>query len=94
MNPYRINYKALKDDPVKTTPENCYERIATRQRDGEDKIPIEYLKTCNDYHDNMLDTTSADCVCENQLVLDGNCDIYKNKHILDEWIASIEHYIR
>jgi transcriptional regulator with AAA-type ATPase domain len=25
MNPYRINYKALKEDPVKTTPENVKE---------------------------------------------------------------------
>ena len=25
MNPYRINYKALKQEPVKTTPENVKE---------------------------------------------------------------------
>jgi transcriptional regulator with AAA-type ATPase domain len=25
MNPYRINYKALKEEPVKTTPENVKE---------------------------------------------------------------------
>lgn len=25
MNPYRINYKALKDEPVKTTPDNVKE---------------------------------------------------------------------
>ena len=25
MNPYRINYKALKEEPVKTTPQNVKE---------------------------------------------------------------------
>jgi hypothetical protein len=25
MNPYRINYKSLKEEPVKTTPENVKE---------------------------------------------------------------------
>jgi hypothetical protein len=25
MNPYRINYKALKEEPIKTTPENVKE---------------------------------------------------------------------
>ena len=27
MNPYRINLKSLKDEPVKTTPENVKESI-------------------------------------------------------------------
>jgi deoxyadenosine/deoxycytidine kinase len=79
---------------VKTDPENCYNRIATRQRDGEDKIPLEYLKTCSEYHDNMLDSSSADCVCNKQLLLDGNHNIYQNTDVLATWIRDIEQFIR
>ena len=78
---------------VKTDPEICYERIEKRNRDGEDNIPLEYLKSCNDYHDKMLDKENSDCVCHNQLILDGNYDIYKNKNILNQWILSIENFI-
>ena len=41
----------------------------------------------------MLDKSLSDCVCKNQLILDGNIDIYKNSNILDEWINSIENFI-
>ena len=64
------------------------------QRDkGEDNIPIDYLKSCSDYHDKMLDKNTPYCVCNEQLILNGNSDIYKNEHILDEWIKSIEKFI-
>lgn len=78
---------------VRTDPETCYERIATRQRDGESNIPIEYLQSCSKYHDNMLDKDSLDCVCNEQLILNGNYNIYKNEHILEDWIKSIEKFI-
>jgi len=78
---------------VKTNPEICHQRIATRHRDGEEHIPIDYLKSCNKYHDDMLDKTSSECVCEEQLILDGNNDIYENQNILKEWISSIEKFI-
>ena len=75
---------------VKANPETCYERVSKRHRGGEDKIPLAYLETCNKYPDNMLDKTQIDCVCKNQLVLDGNIDIYENTNVLDEWICLIE----
>jgi len=78
---------------VRTDPETCYERIATRQRDGESNIPIEYLQSCSKYHDNMLDKDSLDCVCNEQLILNGNHNIYKNEHILEDLIKSIEKFI-
>ena len=40
---------------VRAEPDVCHERITTRQREGEDNIPIDYLKSCSDYHDKMLD---------------------------------------
>ena len=35
---------------VRTNPEICHQRISTRNRDGEDNIPLEYLESCNIYH--------------------------------------------
>ena len=78
---------------VKTDAKICHERVATRHRDGEQNIPIDYLKSCGDYHDNMLDKSSSECVCREQLILDGNNDIYKNENILKQWIDSIGKFI-
>jgi hypothetical protein len=41
----------------------------------------------------MLDKSASNCVCNEQLILDGNIDIYENKTQLDEWIQEIEQYI-
>jgi deoxyadenosine/deoxycytidine kinase len=78
---------------VKACPETCHQRICIRHRDGEDNIPIDYLKSCSEYHDSMLNKDSIDCVCNDQLVLDGNNDIYKNENILEEWILTIQKFI-
>ena len=78
---------------VKSEPETCHRRISIRNREGEDNIPIDYLKSCSEYHENMLDKASSDCVCNIQLVLNGNDNIYENEHILKEWISSIEKFI-
>ena len=78
---------------VKAAPEKCYARIAKRSREGEENIPLEYLTACSLYHDNMLDKTIESCVCYEQLILDGNIDIYENKTQVDEWIQEIEQYI-
>jgi deoxyadenosine/deoxycytidine kinase len=78
---------------VKTDPQICHSRIATRHRDGEENIPIDYLNSCNQYHDNMLDKDSHECVCKDQLILDGNNNIYENEDILHEWINSIKNFM-
>jgi len=78
---------------VKTHPEKCHSRILKRSRDGESNIPLEYLDNCSKYHDNMLDTSSADCVCHDQLILDGNIDIYENVNQVDKWIQEIDKFI-
>ena len=78
---------------VKTYPEKCHLRILKRSRDGESNIPLEYLDNCSKYHDNMLDTSSADCVCHDQLILDGNIDIYENVNQVDKWIQEIDKFI-
>ena len=78
---------------VRADPETCHQRIATRHRDGEDNIPINYLKSCNEYHDNILDKKLSECVCKDQLILDGNHNIYENENILKDWISLIEKFI-
>jgi deoxyadenosine/deoxycytidine kinase len=93
FNTFADEYKVNKIVYVNADPEICYERVGKRHRDGEDKIPLEYLKNCHTYHNNMLDKSSSECVCDCQFELDGNIDIYENKHILNEWISSIEKFI-
>ena len=78
---------------VKTDPKNCYARIAKRSRDGEGNIPLDYLDKCSQYHNNMLDLSAKECVCGNQIILDGNIDIYENKAQLDDWVYDISAFI-
>jgi deoxyguanosine kinase len=79
---------------VKTSPDKCYQRIVKRSRTGEENIPLEYLTSCSIYHDNMLDKENQECVCLDQLILDGNVDIYENKNQVNEWINEIEKFTR
>ena len=41
----------------------------------------------------MLDTKSEDCICKDQLILNGNIDIYENKEQINEWIDQINMFI-
>jgi deoxyadenosine/deoxycytidine kinase len=78
---------------VQTAPEVCHARIGKRSREGEDNIPLDYLVACNQYHENMLDKSSSECVCQEQLVLNGNIDIYQETTVLESWIKTIEEFI-
>ena len=78
---------------VNTLPEICHQRIIKRSRTGESNIPLDYLKNCHKYHNNMLDTNSEDCICKEQLILNGNVDIYENKEQINEWIDQINMFI-
>jgi len=78
---------------VKTDADTCYGRIAKRSRDGEANIPLSYLENCSLYHDNMLDEFMNKRICTNQLILNGNVDIYQNKNQLEIWISNIDRFI-
>jgi len=78
---------------VNTDPEICHHRIEKRSRTGESNIPLDYLQKCHKYHNKMLDVNSLSCVCQDQLLLNGNIDIYENKEQLDEWIEQINTFI-
>ena len=79
---------------VKTSPDKCYQRIVKRSRTGEENIPLDYLASCSNYHDNMLDKQNLECVCLDQLILDGNVDIYENKNQVNEWINEIDKFTK
>jgi deoxyadenosine/deoxycytidine kinase len=77
---------------VKTDPEICHDRVAKRSRVGESNIPLDYLVSCHKYHNDMLDIEKQ-LVSKNQLVLNGNVDIFYSKDTLKDWIKSIKEFI-
>lgn len=79
---------------VNTSPKTCYDRIKRRSRVGENTIMLEYLTTCHKYHEDMLDKDSCECMCDDQLVLNGNIDIYDNSEELAKWIEQIRTFIQ
>ncbi len=77
---------------VKTDPDICHDRVAKRSRVGESNIPLDYLVSCHKYHNDMLDIEKQ-LVSKNQLVLNGNVDIFYSKDTLKDWIKSIKEFI-
>jgi len=94
FNTFSEEYPINKIIYVKTSPNNCHKRINKRSRDGENNIPLEYLESCHNYHENMLNINSLECVCKNQLILNGNHDIYENKEVVENWIDLITEFLQ
>jgi len=59
---------------IKTTPEICLQRTKIRNRKGEETIPLEYLDSCHQYHENWI-KNFENGIGGNLLILDGNGDI-------------------
>ena len=76
---------------VKTDPIKCYDRIATRSRNGESNIEQEYLNTCHTYHEQMIKTQEQNNIPV--LTLDGNRSIF-DKPVLDKWLDDIHNFIK
>ena len=93
FNTFSKDFKVNKVIYVNTEPHVCYERIEKRSRTGESNIPLDYLQNCHKYHTDMLDVNSDDCVCKDQLILNGNIDIYQNEGQLELWLDSINEFI-
>lgn len=72
---------------IKTDPEKALERINKRARPGE-TIPLEYLKECDKYHNNWLETIES----TNIITLDGNIDRNNNDSYY-EWFDIINTFI-
>jgi deoxyadenosine/deoxycytidine kinase len=81
---------------VKTDPDICHERIVKRSRTGEDSIPLDYLKSCDDYHKSMLHEILPMFKRgpEDVVVLDGNVDVYSRPEELDNWIQKINNLMQ
>jgi deoxyadenosine/deoxycytidine kinase len=79
---------------INTPPEICLERIHKRCRLGENGIPLEYLTSCHEYHDKMMQELLKDNICNHYLYINGSNDIYSNKDILNNWIEMIDNYIK
>ena len=60
---------------VKANPILCYKRVGLRDRDGEDKITLEYLEMCDKYHRDMMNEMSNIDI----FILDGNENIHEEK---------------
>ena len=90
---FSLEYPINKIIYVDTEPSICYKRIIKRNRTGENNISLEYLNECEKYHIGMLDKSINECVCKDQLVINGNIDISENESEMDEWIRNINKFI-
>ena len=72
---------------LNTKPETCEQRINTRNRNGEEGIPLEYLITLDKFHNSWLQKESHIPV----IYLDTNVNFYENE---DKKIQEIEKIIR
>ena len=80
---------------VETQPEICHQRIMNRSREGEEKIPLEYLISCSKYHeDMMLFFSNNNLLLDKPLILDGNVNIYQNTNKMEDWIVIVKLFIR
>ena len=76
---------------IRTDPTKCHERIHLRAREGEELIPLAYLEECHEYHEAFLDQDRG--LFKEQLVLDGNQDIYQNPTLATNWMQQIDGFI-
>lgn len=77
---------------IKTDPSICLQRINSRNRNGEEQIPLTYLNECHEYHEQMVThmfSTPNTCTNTNVVVVSGNDDIDANNtgtfKQFDEW---------
>ena len=79
---------------VSADPEICSERIIKRSRNGENNIPLVYLKSCHAYHENMINLfmNCSKKYCE-KLQIDGNIDIFENDDYLKKTINRVDNFI-
>jgi len=75
---------------LKTSPETCFYRVNKRHRDGESNIPLEYLQSCHEYHEDMIKNINND---NNILIINSDVDSDEDKTIIDKWIEIITAFI-
>ena len=68
---------------VNTDPTVCCERVNKRSRDGEDTISLDYLKSCHEYHSQMMD------IQDDVLTIQGNQEFEDEKN---NWTSRIVNW--
>jgi len=58
---------------INSSPEKCYERIHKRMRSGEERIPLDYLRRCHQYHQTWLNPNKEESE-NNWKIQNGNVD--------------------
>lgn len=71
---------------VRSDHDIAHKRVIKRARSGEE-ISLNYLKLCNDYHDNWIYSESIP-----KLILEGNKELQENKTSYMEWIDYIVRF--
>jgi deoxyadenosine/deoxycytidine kinase len=74
---------------LKTSSSICYLRIASRNRQGEDLIPIDYIERCKKKKENMIKSVSGEV---DVITLNGNIDIFKLGSF-NEWTKDISDFV-
>jgi deoxyadenosine/deoxycytidine kinase len=72
---------------IKASPETCLQRVNIRAREGEN-IPLEYLKECDKYHDEWIDSENIP-----KLVIDADIDLHKNPEVNVRILEQIDTFI-
>jgi|TARA_B100000963_G_scaffold353435_1_gene368108 deoxyadenosine/deoxycytidine kinase len=79
---------------IDASPNVCLQRVKKRNRDGEDGISYEYLKTCKDYHDNWLLNNKTNVeVFRIDTDKDAVYDLKNEDEIGYKWMKSIQSFI-
>lgn len=78
---------------VQTEAEVCHHRMKLRGREGEEVIPLDYLRKCHEYHEKMMKSEIKQYIPGEQLVLNGNVNIFENKEQLELWKKQVATFI-
>jgi deoxyguanosine kinase len=70
---------------LKANPDVCYNRIHSRSRAGEEKIPLTYLSNCHNYHEEFISHFKHSVLDANQNVFDEN--------VFQEWLQKVDQII-
>lgn len=78
---------------IRSAPLVCFHRIHERSRVGESEIPLSYLTSCDEYHENMISDSEKSSMSIQILELDGNVNIKQNEKQLELWLDEINNFI-
>ncbi len=73
----RFQFPITKSIYVKANPEVCLKRISVRARDGENKIPLEYLINLDNYHESFYKDILSKNNC---LFINNNIDMGEDEY--------------